>query len=65
VAAAYSARPYKLLTVSVPLEWREVTHRLDLAAFTINTMFKREKKGEIWQQILNEKVVVANSKIPN
>jgi bifunctional non-homologous end joining protein LigD len=63
VAAAYSARPYQMPTVSTPLEWKEVNDQLDASAFTIPTIQKRvEKKGDVWD-ILNQKTVNTNSKI--
>ena len=46
VAAAYCVRAYHALTVSTPLDWKEVNSKLDPAAFTIKTIAKRlEKKG--------------------
>ena len=64
VAAAYSVRPYKLPTVSSPLEWKEVNKTLDPAAFTMNTIPQRlQKKGELWTNILDKKIIQDNSKL--
>jgi bifunctional non-homologous end joining protein LigD len=64
VAAPYSVRPYKIPSVSTPLEWKEVTDSLDSSAFLFNTVLQRlEKKGEIWNNILDKKVVIANSRM--
>ena len=64
VAAAYSVRPYKIPTVSTPIEWKELNRALDASAFTIGTILERlKKKGELWRNILDEKVMVNNSKI--
>ncbi|KAA9037146.1 DNA ligase D [Ginsengibacter hankyongi] len=64
IAAAYSIRPAKLPTVSTPLEWKEVTSKLNPHDFTIKTIGKRlDKKGDLFKDILNEKTKLANSKI--
>jgi bifunctional non-homologous end joining protein LigD len=44
LAAPFSARPVPGALVSAPLEWKEVTPKLKLAAFTIKTMPARMKK---------------------
>jgi bifunctional non-homologous end joining protein LigD len=63
VASAYSVRPYRFPTVSTPLEWKELNHKLDPHEFTIKTLLQRiEKKGDLFQEVLNEKHAVANSK---
>jgi bifunctional non-homologous end joining protein LigD len=41
IAAPFSARPLPGAPVSCPLEWREVTPRLDPARFTVRTVPKR------------------------
>jgi bifunctional non-homologous end joining protein LigD len=41
VAAPYAARPYHIPTVSTPLEWKEVTAKLDPSSFTIATILNR------------------------
>jgi bifunctional non-homologous end joining protein LigD len=53
IAAPYSVRPVRGATVSTPLEWREVSKRLDPTRFTIKTLPRRlEKKGDLWQPLL-------------
>jgi bifunctional non-homologous end joining protein LigD len=44
LAAPCSVRPVPGALVSAPLSWKEVTAKLDLAAFTIRTMVPRMKK---------------------
>jgi bifunctional non-homologous end joining protein LigD len=44
LAAPFSVRPLPGAPVSTPLEWREVTDRLDIGAFTIRTVPARMKK---------------------
>jgi bifunctional non-homologous end joining protein LigD len=63
LACAYSVRPYKHPTVSTPLEWKEVKDKLDPGKFTMDTVPERmEKKGDLWADLLNEKIRTANSK---
>jgi bifunctional non-homologous end joining protein LigD len=63
VAAPYSARPYKIPAVSTPLEWKELNRKLDPAAFTIHTIAKRlEKKGDLFSEVLSEKIALKNRK---
>jgi len=63
VAAPYSVRPFKHPTVSTPLEWKEVKAGLDPAAFTIHTIPKRiQKKGELWEGMLDPRLLQANVK---
>jgi bifunctional non-homologous end joining protein LigD len=64
LAAAYSVRPYKHPTVSAPLTWKEVKDKLDPAKFTMDTLPERlEKKGDLFENLLNEKWRSANTKI--
>lgn len=64
VAAPYSIRPYKLPTISTPLEWKEVNCKLNPQDFTIATVLNRlKKKGDVWKDILDEKTMNANSKV--
>src|SRR5665213_2426211 len=64
VAAAYCVRAYHLPSVSTPLEWKEVNPKLNLFDFTIKTIPERlRKKGDLFKNILDEKVRMANSKI--
>ncbi len=44
LAAPFSVRPLPGAPVSTPLEWREVTDKLDIRAFTIRTVPERMKK---------------------
>jgi bifunctional non-homologous end joining protein LigD len=61
VASAYSCRPFKLPTVSTPLEWKEVKSNLHPYDFTIETIFKRlQKKGDLWKDIVDSKTAEAN-----
>jgi bifunctional non-homologous end joining protein LigD len=53
VAAAYSVRPRPLATVSAPLAWKEVNHRLTPEMFTIRNMENRlGKVGDLWEPVL-------------
>jgi bifunctional non-homologous end joining protein LigD len=63
LAAAYSVRPYKHPTVSTPLDWKEVKEKLDPGKFTMDTVPERlEKKGDLFKDLLNEKMRTANTK---
>ncbi len=44
LAAPYCARPRPGATVSTPLDWREVTPKLDLGAFNLKTVPERLRK---------------------
>jgi bifunctional non-homologous end joining protein LigD len=62
VASPYSVRPYKLPTISTPLDWKEVKPGLDSHAFTIDNIQKRmEKKGDLFVGVLDEKIAFSNS----
>ncbi len=64
VASTYSVRPFHLPTVSTPLEWKEVNAKLNASDFTITTIPKRiQKKGDLFQGVLKEKIGFQNSKI--
>ena len=55
LAAPYCARPRPLAPVSTPLEWNEVTNKLDPTKFTIKTIFQRlEKKEDIFKPVLGK-----------
>jgi bifunctional non-homologous end joining protein LigD len=57
LACAYSVRPYPGASVSTPLEWNEVTPKLDPSKFTIKTIAARlKKKGDLWQGALSHGV---------
>lgn len=63
LACVYSVRPYKHPQVSTPLEWKEVKDKLDPAKFTMDTTLERlEKKGDLFKDLLNDKVRLANTK---
>ena len=62
IAAPYSVRPFKLPTISTPLEWKEINDKLEPAGFTIQTVLNRlKKKGDIWKNILQVKTAKQNS----
>lgn len=64
LASAYSVRPYKHPSVSAPLEWKEVKDKLDPGKFTMDTIPERlEKKGDLFENLLNQKWRADNSKI--
>jgi len=64
LAAPYCVRPYHEPTISTPLEWKEVKIGLDRYSFTMETTLKRlEKKGDIFQDVLNEKIQKSNTSI--
>jgi bifunctional non-homologous end joining protein LigD len=63
VAAPYSARPFHLPTVSTPLEWKEVTKKLDPTLFTIESIDKRiKKKGELFIGVGDPAIAQKNRK---
>jgi bifunctional non-homologous end joining protein LigD len=63
LACAYSVRPYKHPIVSTPLDWKEVKDNLDPKKFTMDTLPERlEKKGDLWADLTDEKIKVANTK---
>jgi bifunctional non-homologous end joining protein LigD len=64
VVSAYCVRAYHSPLVSAPLDWKEVNSKLDPGDFTIKTLSKRlEKKGDLFTNILNDKVRKTNSRI--
>jgi len=53
VAAAYAVRARPGATVSTPLEWDELTSKLDPRDFTIGTVGERfARVGDIWSLAL-------------
>lgn len=64
VAAPYSVRPYKLPTISTPLDWKEVNSKLNPSNFTIDVVLSRlKKKADLWQKIADPGISKHNSKI--
>ena len=64
IAAAYSARPNTIPTVSAPLEWREVNSKLHPSQFTIRSILQRiERKGDLFRGLMDKKIITANTKI--
>ena len=57
VASVYSARPKPGATVSMPLEWDELTNDLSIKDFTIkNSLSRIEKKGDLFMPVLKSGV---------
>ena len=55
LASVYSLRPVPGATVSTPLEWKEVNHKLSPKKFTIGNILSRiKKKGDLFLPVLNE-----------
>jgi bifunctional non-homologous end joining protein LigD len=55
LASVYSLRPVPGASVSTPLEWKEVNHKLSPKQFTIKNIFARiKKKGDLFLPVLNE-----------
>jgi bifunctional non-homologous end joining protein LigD len=53
LAAAYAVRPYPGATVSTPLQWSEVSKRLDPSKFTMRTVPQRlARQGDLWAPVL-------------
>jgi bifunctional non-homologous end joining protein LigD len=56
VAAAYAVRARAGATVSTPLEWDELTAKLDPSDFTIETVAARfARVGDIWASAMKER----------
>ncbi len=54
LATVYSLRPKKGATVSTPLDWKEVTHKLHPSQFTIENILSRvEKKGDLFLPVIS------------
>lgn len=59
IAAPYSVRPMPHATVSTPLLWKEVNHKLTPGQFTIHNIQKRlEKVGDLWKGIFSKPVSI-------
>lgn len=55
LVAPYCVRPRLGATVSTPLHWEEVTHKLTPQQFTINNIKQRiEKYGDLWKPVLGK-----------
>ncbi len=64
VAAPYSVRPGKQPTVSAPLDWKEVNNKLSIENFNMSNIFERiKKKGDLFAEVMNEKIALVNSKV--
>jgi bifunctional non-homologous end joining protein LigD len=60
VAAAYAVRARPGATVSTPLEWNELTPKLDPRAFTIETVGERfARVGDLWAEAMSERNTAA------
>ncbi|HSD56233.1 MAG TPA: non-homologous end-joining DNA ligase, partial [Candidatus Saccharimonadales bacterium] len=60
LAAPYSVRPTPEATVSMPLHWSEVTHKLKPTDFTIkNALARLKKEGDLWKPTLGKGIDIA------
>jgi hypothetical protein len=60
VAAAYAVRARPGATVSTPLEWGELTSKLDPRDFTIETVGERfARVGDLWASAMSERNTAA------
>jgi len=63
LAVPYSVRPYHEPTVSTPLEWKELTKKLNRYDFTIDTMKERlKRKGDLFKALTESKIREGNFK---
>ncbi len=61
LAAPYSVRPTPDATVSTPLHWDEVNHRLDPKKFTMkNTTARLKRVGDLWKPVTLKGLVLAD-----
>ncbi|HMA53230.1 MAG TPA: non-homologous end-joining DNA ligase, partial [Acidobacteriota bacterium] len=57
MAAPYSVRPHEGAPVSMPLEWKEVTAKLDPLDFNIRTAPERmTRKGDRWRDLFKKRL---------
>jgi bifunctional non-homologous end joining protein LigD len=62
VAAPYSVRPTSKPTVSTPLDWREVNHKLNPHEFDIDSILPRlERKGDLFAGAISGKYSKSNA----
>ena len=55
LASVYSLRPVPGASVSTPLEWKEVNHKLTPKQFTIQNILQRiKRKGDLFSPVLTE-----------
>lgn len=63
LACVYSARPFRVPTVSTPLEWKEVNEKLSPSHFTIDTIIERiKRKGDLFKDVDDDKYAKQNFK---
>jgi len=63
VAAAYAVRARPGATVSTPLEWNELTAKLDPGDFTIESVGERfARVGDLWASAMSERNTAATLK---
>ena len=56
MASVYSVRPREHAGISTPLQWDEITNKLDLQSFNLTTIDKRiEDKGDLWADFFDHK----------
>ncbi len=54
LASVYSIRPKPGATISTPLDWKEVTHKLHPSDFIIENILERvKKKGDLFKPVLS------------
>lgn len=62
LASVYSVRPVPGASVSTPLEWKEVDHKLSPKQFTMKNVFARlKKKGDLFRPVLTESNSIENA----
>jgi bifunctional non-homologous end joining protein LigD len=62
LASAYSLRPVPGASVSTPLDWKEVNHKLTPQQFTFKNIFQRiKKKGDLFSPVLNNANSIENA----
>jgi len=57
MAAPYAVRPREGAPVSTPLDWKDVTPRLDPLDFNIRTVpLRMSRKGDSWRDLFKKRV---------